>query len=198
MNTITIRISGAGVESFGGTIDFETYKYFEDNSIDLEEYNEDVESGNENLDIPEEHNFISYGLDEIDNLWHINGAYLGIEDNEIEVVGSDESQVWRCSLDTESLQGQSVRLVTEGDFDEIVNKLPKQTAVMVGRKFAGGIIFEVEIEVSKEFDPTKLVIYLHEDDGQDVIKKIEYDGEVIEDESSSSYGQGQEFSWFIS
>lgn len=198
MNTITIRISGAGVESFGGTVDFKTYKYFEDNSIDLEEYNEDVESDNENLDIPKEHNFISYGLDEIDNLWHINGAYLGIEDNEIEVVGSDENQIWRCSLDTELLQGQGVRLVTEGDFDEIVNKLPKQTAVMVGRKFAGGVIFEAEAEVSKAFDPTKVVIYLHEDDGQDVIKKIEYDGEVIGDESSSSYGQGQEYSWFIS
>ncbi len=198
MNNITVRVSGAGVESFGGTVDFKTYKYFEDNSIDLKEYTEDVESRDENLDIPKEHNFISYGLDEIDNLWHINGAYLGIEDNEIEVLGSDENQVWRCSLDTESLQGQGVRLVTDGDFDEIVNKLPKQTAVMVGRKFAGGVIFEVEVEVSKEFDPTKLVIYLHEDDGQDVIKRIEYDDEIIGDESSSTYGQGQEYSWFIS
>ena len=198
MNTITIRISGDGVESFGGTVDFKTYEYFEDNSIDLEEYTQDVESGDESIDIPEEHNFVSYGLDEIDNLWHINGAYLGIEDNKIEVLGSDKSHIWKCSLDTESLEGQGIRLVTEGDFDEIVNKLSKQTAVMVGRKFAGGVIFEVEIEVPKEFDPTKLVIYLHEDDGQDVIKRIEYDDEVIGDESSSSYGQGQEFSWFIS
>lgn len=197
MSRITIRINGTGVESFGGTVDFDTYKYFEDNDVDLEEYVEDIEFGNDNLDIPEQYNFGCNGIEEIDNLWHMNGAYLDIHHNEIEVIDSDENQIWKSPLTFEALKEKGVQLESDGDFDDIVNELPEKTAVMVGRKVANGVIFEVEIEVYKDFDVTKLVIYLHEDDGQDVIKRMEYDGEIIEDESSSSDGKSQEYSWFI-
>ena len=196
MNQITIRINGTGVESFGGTVDFATYKYFEDNDIDLEEYIEEIDFGNDDSDIPEEHDFGYGGIEETDNLWHINGAYLDAHNN-IEVVDADGKQIWKSSLIFEALKEYGVQVESDGDFDEIVNELPQQTAIMVGRKVANGVIFEVELEVSKDFDATKLVIYLHEDDGYDVIKRIEYDGEVIGDESSSSEGQSQEFSWFI-
>lgn len=197
MNQLIIRINGTGVESFGGTVDFETYQYFDDNNVDLEEYVEEIMFGSNDLDIPDEHNFGINGIEDIDNLWHINGAYLDMNNNEIEVLNSDEEIIWRSSLESEELTEQGVKIISDGDFDQIVNDLPESTAVMLGRKVSSGIILETEIEISGDFDSKNLVIYCHEDDGIDVIKRIEYEGKLVEDQSSSSDGESQEFSWFM-
>ena len=39
--------------------------------------------------------------------------------------------------------------------------------------------------------------FIRDSFNSDVIKMIKYDGKTIEDESSSSYGQRQELSWFV-
>ena len=196
-NVVTIQISGTGVETFGGTVDFKTYQYFEDNGIDLNEYSHDVTFDLDELNIPDEHNFGGMGLEQTDDLWHINGAYLDIDDNEIEVIDGNNSRIWQSFLSSKDLKDQGVKIICDGDFDEIVNELPTPLAVIAGRYVSNGVIFKTKIKLTEKFDASKLVIYYHEDDGIDVIKMIKYDGKTIEDESSSSYGQRQELSWFV-
>ena len=50
--SIFLQVNGYGVETFAGTVEAATYQYFEDNDIDLEDYSNDAEWGDDNCQVP--------------------------------------------------------------------------------------------------------------------------------------------------
>ncbi len=189
-----MRITGNGVETFSGNVDIETFKYFENSDIDLEEYYNDTEMGDNDLEIPDEHNFGANGLTEVDDIWHVNGAYL-IEDNQIEVLNDSDEVIWSCSCDPEDLQGEDVTLIATSNYDDIVSELEPNTAMMIGRLFNKGTVFDTRLNNVDDFDPSDLTIYYFEDESGWIITTIEYAGDEIENEDSVTDTVSSEFIW---
>jgi hypothetical protein len=189
-----MRIIGSGVETFSGNVAIGTFKYFQENDIDLEEYYNDTEMGDNDLEIPDEHHFGANGLTEVDDIWHVNGAYL-IEDNQIEVVNDSDDVIWSCSCDPDELQGEGVTLIATSNYDEVVDELKPNTAMMIGRLFNKGTIFDTRLNNIEKFEPSDLTIYYFEDESGWIITSIEYAGDELEDEDSVSWGIGSEFIW---
>lgn len=196
-NTSTfLQVNGYGVETFAGTVEAATYQYFEDNDIDLEDYSNDAEWGDDNCQVPEEHNFGGGGLYEVDNLWHVNGAYL-TEDTQIELVNGSEDTIWSSNCDTESLESQGIKLICVSSQEDIFDSLDLKTVVMIGRIFQQGCTFENQLQDIENFDPNNLTIYYHEDESGRIIKKIEYDDTELENGDSSTSGSGSEYFWEV-
>lgn len=192
---LILRISGYGVETFAGDVDFATYKYFEENDIDLGEYHSMAEFGDEDgLDIPEEHHFASWGLTEIDNKWHINGAYLD-EDSTIEIIDADEKVIWKSNCDLDSLTDAGISLLVTSNYDDLVEELQSEQAMLVGRLFQQGTIFDTSLNGIDEFDASNLTIYYFEDESGAVISSIEYGGEPLDNEDSFTETSDSEFIW---
>ena len=191
-----LQVNGYGVETFAGTVEAATYQYFEDNDIDLEDYSNDAEWGDDNCQVPEEHNFGGGGLYEVDNLWHVNGAYL-TEDTQIELVNGSEDTIWSSNCDTESLESQGIKLICVSSQEDIFDSLDLKTVVMIGRIFQQGCTFENQLQDIENFDPNNLTIYYHEDESGRIIKKIEYDDTELENGDSSTSGSGSEYSWEV-
>ena len=196
-NTSTfLQVNGYGVETFAGTVEAATYQYFKDNDIDLEDYSNDAEWGDDNCQVPEEHNFGGGGLYEVDNLWHVNGAYL-TKDNQIELVSSSEDIIWSSNCDTESLESQGIKLICVSSQEDIFDSLDLKTVVMIGKIFQKGCTFEHQLQDIEDFDPKFLTIYYHEDESGSIIKKIEYNGTELENGDSSTSGSGAEYYWEV-
>ena len=191
-----LQVNGYGVETFAGTVEAATYQYFEDNDIDLEDYSNDAEWGDDNCQVPEEHNFGGGGLYEVDNLWHVNGAYL-TEDTQIELVNGSEDTIWSSNCDTESLESQGIKLICVSSQEDIFDSLDLKTVVMVGRIFQQGCTFENQLQDVENFEPNNLTIYYHEDESGRIIKKIEYKDTELENGNSSTSGSGSEYSWEV-
>ena len=192
---VALRISGYGVETFAGEVDIETYKFFEENDIDLEEYSNMIDFGDEDsLEIPDEHNFGANGITEVDNIWHINGAYLS-EDNLIEVLDDAGDVIWQSDCDPESLEDVGITLIVTSNYDDLVEELEPNHAMLVGRLFQKGTIFDTSISDIDEFDASNLTIYYFEDESGWIISSIEYDGEALDNEDSFSQISGSEFIW---
>ena len=189
-----MRISGSGVETFSGMVDIATYLYFQENNVDLEEYYNDTEMGDNDLEIPDEHHFGANGLTEVDDIWHVNGAYL-IEDNKIEILNDSDEVIWSCSCDPEDLEGEDVTLIATSNYDDIVDELAPNQAMTIGRFFQKGTIFDTSLNNIDEFDPSDLTIYYFEDESGWIITSIEYAGDELENEDSVSHGTGAEFIW---
>ena len=194
--SIFLQVNGYGVETFAGTVEAATYQYFKDNYIDLEDYSNDAEWGDDNCQVPEEHNFGGGGLYEVDNLWHVNGAYL-TEDTQIELVNGSEDTIWSSNCDTESLESQGIKLICVSSQEDIFDSLDLKTVVMIGRIFQQGCTFENQLQDIENFDPNNLTIYYHEDESGRIIKKIEYDDTELENGDSSTSGSGSEYSWEV-
>ncbi|WP_413520357.1 leucine-rich repeat domain-containing protein [Psychrobacter glacincola] len=191
-----LQVNGYGVETFAGTVEAATYQYFEDNDIDLEGYSNDVQWGDGDCQVPEEHNFGGGGLYEVDNLWHVSGAYL-TEDNQIELMNSSEDILWSSNCDIKSLESQGIKLICVSSQEDVFDSLDLKTVVMIGRSFQQGCTFETQLEDIEDFDPNNLTIYYHEDESGSIIKKIKYNDTELENGNSSTSGSGSEYSWEV-
>lgn len=194
--SIFLQVNGYGIETFAGTVEAATYQYFEDNDIDLESYNSDIEWGDDNCQVPEEHDFGGGGLCEVDNLWHVNGAYL-TKDTQIELVDSAEDVIWSLNCDIESLESHGIKLVCASSQEDIFDSLDLKTVVMIGKLFQNGCTFENQLQDIENFDPKCLTIYYHEDESGSIIKNIEYNGTELENGDSSTSGSGSEYYWEV-
>lgn len=189
-----MRISGGGVETFSGSVDIATYLYFQENDVDLEEYYNDIEMGDNDLEIPDEHHFGASGLSEIDDVWHINGAYLS-EDNILEILNDSDEVIWQSDCDPESLESENVTLVATSNYDDIVSELEPDTAIMIGRLFQKGTVFDTRLNNIDEFEPSDLTIYYFEDESGWIITSIEFAGDDLENEDSVTDTVSSEFIW---
>ena len=192
----SISTDGYGVEKYAGTVEKSVSKYFQDNNIDLEEY-----QNGESEDIPEDFDFAPDGLEDTDDLWHVYGPWLE-GTNTITVTDDSHTEVWSSSLDIDELEkaGVSFKLVsdeatilwpfTEGERDG--------KNVLIGTINEKGCLLAGELNLNEDFDPNKLTIFYHatEDDGW-IAARFEYNGTEAESGYTDTEIEDSEFNWLL-
>ena len=129
-----IALRGYGTFIYAGTVAKNTYEYFEDEDIDLQEYAEyldDPESSN--LKIPKEHDFVDGGcLYDMDNLWCISGAEL-TSDCILSVDLENGDDDWECSLDLGTLEKLGIKTKCISSSTRVIMDLPSDTAIFMAK-----------------------------------------------------------------
>ena len=194
-----IALRGYGTFIYAGTVAKNTYEYFEDEDIDLQEYAEyldDPESSN--LKIPKEHDFVDGGcLYDMDNLWCISGAEL-TSDCILSVDLENGDDDWECSLDLGTLEKLGIKTKCISSSTRVIMDLPSDTAIFMAKETTEGLQFEEnQIISSSDFDPTKLEIYYHEYIDTHIIKHIKYDGREYFGSNSEWDAKDKEFKWLL-
>lgn len=194
-----IALRGYGTFIYAGTVAKNTYEYFEDEDIDLQEYAEyldDPESSN--LKIPKEHDFVDGGcLYDVDNLWCISGAEL-TSDCILSVDLENGDDDWECSLDLGTLEKLGIKTKCISSSTRVIMDLPSDTAIFMAKEITKGLQFEEnQIISSSDFDPTKLEIYYHEYIDTDIVKHIKYDGREYFGSNSEWDAKDKEFKWLL-
>ena len=181
--TYTLMISGYGGESYAGRVSKETYEYFKEKQIDIEEYACDW---NDRFnDVPRELQPFSPGSPyDCDELFHLSGAELSSL-NEIQVRNEHNEDHWSCAAGINQLEDAGVTVNENGAFDFDDDLKPGEYAFWGGQG-EKGCFFEGELDLTSPFDPAKLVIGYENCDGWWLIGSVEYDG--VEIDGSNGYG----------
>ena len=194
-----IALRGYGAFIYAGTVANDTYEYFENEDIDLQEYAEyldDPESSN--LQIPKEHDFVNGGcLYDVDNLWRISGAEL-TSDCILSVDLENGGDNWECALDLGTLEKLGIKTKCISSSTRMIMDLPSGTAIFMAKETTEGLQFEEnQIISSSDFDPTKLEIYYHEYIDTDIVKHIKYDGREYFGSNFEWDAKDKEFKWLL-
>jgi hypothetical protein len=192
--TYQIYIGGYGGEAYAGQVDRDTYNYFKEKRIDIEQYATDWD----NLfgDVPRELQPYTPGSPyDCDNLFHASGAELS-NSNEIQVNDEHGNEHWSCAAGLNELEDAGVDVNEWGgcDFDD----LPEDTIVHWGGQGEKGTFFDGEIELTQPFDPKKLTVDYENCDGWWIINNIKYDGVEIDGSGGySTTGKWTENKWVL-
>ena len=192
----SIDTNGYGVEKYAGTVEKSISKYFQDNDIDLEDYN-----NGEVSDIPDEFDFAPDGFWSIDDLWHVYGPWLQ-DTNTIRVTDDSYTEVWSSSLDIEELKEAGVSIKCISDEGTILSpfydKERDDVNVLVGNTVEKGCLLAGELSLDEDFDPSKLTICYHEteDDGW-IAARFEYNGIEAESGDADTEIKESKFYWLL-
>ena len=189
--TYKISLWGYGGETVMGTVDRKVYDYFKKRRIDLSDY---AWSGGEETDVPEDlQPFYPGSWYDCDNMGHASGVArnagtIQIEDENGETVyqksledlcGMDSEPEWCCN-------------------DEVwVDSQPAGTVVFVGRSNEKGTFFEADLPLTAPFDIEKLQLQYDEIDGEEIVNRVFYDGEEIDNWGGSTDGKSSDFGFYI-
>jgi hypothetical protein len=192
--TYTIYIGGYGGESYAGKVDKETYNYFKENKIDIEEFANDWDD--KFSDVPSELQPFSPGSPyDCDNLFHCSGAELS-NLNEIQINDEQGNEHWTCAAGFDELAEQGVSVDESGGFE--FDELQDDEVAFWGGQGEKGTFFDGEIELKQPFDPKKLSITYENCDGWYLISEVHYDGEWIDGSGGySTTGKWTEFKWIV-
>ena len=187
--TYTVEMSGYGLEIAVGTVSRETYDYFIENEIDIDEVatNDYNESG-----IPDELMPFPPGeWYECGDIYY--GSGITVDDSGIIIVyDENHDKIWSCSLDTDLLFDEGIEAE---EMDEIyIGDQALGTVVFYGAYSEKGMLFEGPIILKTPFDPKKLLFQYDDVQGNKVLASLLYDDEYIENQGSSSSGKGGDFS----
>jgi len=181
--TYRVMLSGYGGEIVLGSVPKETYRYFRDNNIDVEEYangwNWDEES-EDHPEVPEEHRFVEPGSwHDCDNVAHENGCELS-DYNYITVTDENGKEHWQSDLGDLNLIKAGVNVEESGEFLCADRSDRENTVGFIGQSVEKGCFFEGELELTAPFDPAKLTITFCDVEGWCLIGSVSYDGVEIE------------------
>jgi hypothetical protein len=192
--TYKIQMWGYGGEKVMGTVDRKIYDYFKQRRLDLSDYCWDSDYADDN-NIPEDMQpFPAGSWYEGDDMAHASGVArnagtLVIEDENGETVyerslddisgGADDEPEWSCG-------------------DEVwIDEKPAGTVVFIGNSNEKGTFFEAELPLTQPFDITKLTLGYDEIDGEELINRVEYDGEEIDNWGGNTSGKSSDFGMYI-
>lgn len=189
-----MTISGYGGESYAGRVSKETYEFFKDKKIDIEEFA--TEWGNKFDDVPMELQPFSPGSPyDCDDLFHNSGAEL-TNLNYIRVDDEHGDEHWVCQAGLDELEDAGVEVERSGGFD--LDDIEDHEVVFNGGQGEKGTFFEGEIDLKEPFDPKKLTIYYEDCNGWWIIGTVEYDGEEIDGSNGySTTGKWSESKWIV-
>lgn len=199
-----IKIEGYGLQTYAGTVPFATYEYFQQEGIDLEDYNdylESFDSDESSLNIPEEHNFaIARGssLYDVNDLWEVQGAIL--DENSKLIVESDSKPDWECDLSLSTLEDHGIKLIEIGDSEDVIYELPSPTAIFMGTQLLEGLVFGDDgVNSDADFDPKQLEIYYHNhDDGNNlIVKYLKYSEKELDNQMLDVDVKSNEYEWIV-
>lgn len=193
--TYQIYIGGYGGEAYAGRVSRETYEYFKENKIDIEEYALDWDD--KFSDVPRELMPFSSGSPyDCDSLFHSSGAELS-NSNEITVSDEDGNTHWACALGIDELELEGVA-VDEFGGAVLDEEIGDNEVAFWGGNGEKGTFFDGEILLRAPFDPKKLKIGYENCDGWYIINLIEYDGEEIDGTGGySTTGKWTENKWIL-
>jgi len=179
--TYRVSLTGYGGEIVLGSVPRETYEYFRDNEIDVEEYVNSwdwEEDGNE--PVPEEHCFVEPGSwHDCDDIAHESGCEFS-EYNYITVCDENGDEVWSCRLDLEELEKHGVEVEYTEEFMCSDRSDRENTVGFIGQSVEKGTFFDGDLELKAPLDLSKLKIYVYEVEGWELIANVTYDDEDIE------------------
>lgn len=193
--TYQIYIGGYGGEAYAGRVSRETYEYFKENKIDIEEYASDWD--NKFDDVPRELQPFSPGSPyDCDSLFHSSGASL---DGSNEITISDETGdiQWRCALGLNELEDAGVTVEEFGGAD-LGCDIGDNEVAFWGGNGEKGTFFEGEVLLRAPFDPKKLKVSYENCDDWYIVNTVEYDGEEIDGSNGySTTGKWTENKWIL-
>ena len=192
--TYTMYIGGYGGESYAGRVSKESYEYFKEHKIDLEEFASDWDD--KFSDVPSELQPFSPGSPyDCDGLFHNSGAELS-NLNEIRIDDEHGNEHWVCAAGINELEDEGVTVEESGGFD--FDDLEEDDIVFWGGQGEKGSFFEGEIYLKQPFDPKKLKVSYENCDGWWIISYVEYDGEEIDGSNGySTTGKWSEYKWVL-
>jgi hypothetical protein len=183
---------GYGGEYVMGTVDRAVYDYFKRRRLNLMDYAWD--SDNE-FNVPDEMQpFPPGSWYECDNMGHTHG----VDRSAGTLLISDENDETVVELSLEDIDGYSDDSPEWGGGDEVwINSQPAGTPVFIGVSNEKGTFFEGNIELKQPFDITKLCLFYDDIDGNEIINRVEYDGEEVENWGGSTDGKSSDFGFYI-
>lgn len=195
--TYKIQLWGYGGEKVMGTVDREIYNYFKKRRLDLSDYCWDHDYADNN-NIPDEMQpFPPGSWYENDGMAHAHGVSrnagtLQIEDENGEVIF--ERRI-------EDLSGWGDEENPEPEWacgEEVwIDEKPAGTVVFIGNSNEKGTFFEGEIHLKQPFDISKLTLHYDEIDGEELVNRVEYDGEDVENWGGNTDGKSSDFGFYI-
>jgi hypothetical protein len=190
--TYKIQMWGYGGEYVMGTVDRAVYDYFKRRRLNLMDYAWD--SDNE-FNVPDEMQpFPPGSWYECDNMGHTHG----VDRSAGTLLISDENDETVVELSLEDIDGYSDDSPEWGGGDEVwINSQPAGTPVFIGVSNEKGTFFEGNIELKQPFDITKLCLFYDDIDGNEIINRVEYDGEEVENWGGSTDGKSSDFGFYI-
>jgi hypothetical protein len=193
--TYKIYIGGYGGESYAGTVSRDTYDYFKQNKIDIEEYATDWDDKFSN--VPRELQPFSPGSPyECDGLFHASGAELS-NSNEIEIRDENSDHCWSCAAGLNELEDEGVTVNQTGGCN-FEDELSADAIAFWGGQGEKGTFFDGEFELRAPFDPKLLTVNYENCDGWWIISSVEYDSEEIDGTGGySTTGKWTESKWIL-
>jgi leucine-rich repeat protein SHOC2 len=173
---VTLSIYGYGGECVIGEISSESYDYFKNNNLDVEEFSEDY---NNELEVPEEfHPFEPGAWHDCDNIAHESGA--GMDHSSFITITNNDTRetLFESTLDTIDLQQKNV--VVDGIMDVELQDSQPGTCLFIGNNWEKGTFMETEFTLTSQFDPAKLRITYDTLDNWSVLTSVAYDGQNID------------------
>jgi len=181
--TYRVSLTGYGGEIVLGSVPRETYEYFRDNEIDVEEYagggwgwDDDEDSP----EVPEEHRFVEPGsYYDCDDIAHESGCEFS-DHNYITICDENGDEVWSCRLDLEELEKHGVEVEYTEEFMCCDRPDRENTVGFIGQSVEKGTFFDGDLGLTAPLDLTKLKIYVYEVEGWELIANVTYGDEDIE------------------
>ena len=191
--TYKIQMWGYGGEKVMGTVDRKIYDYFKSRRLDLMDYCWDSDYAEDN-NIPEEMQpFPSGSWYEGDNMGHAGGVSRNA--GTLQIDDENGETVFQKSFDDFDYE--------EGEpewccHDEVwIDSQPAGTVVFLGNSNEKGTFFEGEIHLKQPFDITKLELGYDDIDNEEIINRVSYDGEEIDNWGGSTDGKSSDFGFYI-
>jgi hypothetical protein len=188
---ITITFSGYGGEIVLGTIPEETYEFWKNNDLDVEELVSDYDG---ELDVPNEFRFITDGSwYDCDDICHESGCEMSSSSG-IDVYDELEKRtIFVSSLEPYDLNERGI-VCEELDEYYPANK-PVGTCVFMGQSVEKGVFFSATFEITKPFDPKLLMISYHDCYGWMLVDPyVTYDDQEIDGANGiNTMGKSSEF-----
>jgi len=188
--TYKIYMHGYGGEIVMGTVDRSTYEYFTENDISLEDYATNYIE-DEEITVPEEHQFISAGeWYDCDNIAHNSGVEMN---SACTVVVEDEKGniIWQHNLDVGELDEFGIECECFNEYYPADKG--SGVSVFIGQSVEKGTFFGGDIHLTQPFDPKKLKFGYNDVNGWELLETVTYNDEDIDNEDYSTTGKGYEF-----
>lgn len=186
--TYKLSTWGYGSETVIGNVSKETFEYFIDNDIDIDDYANDWDDV---IIVPEQLKPFSSGeWYTCDDIFHENGIEM-CSHSTITITDENDKEVWTHNLDVFDLNELGVD--TTEISETYIKDLPKGNVVFFGCIVEKGEFNVCEFNIKGEFDYKKLAIRFDDVEGSTLLNTITYDGVEVDTDFGSTDGKSSEF-----
>lgn len=199
--TYKVRIWGYGGEYVMGTVKREVYDYFKRRRLDLAEFAWDSDYADKE-NIPEEmwpfYPGQWHDADDMGHCWGVNrdaGTIQVDDENDDTIYEKRLEEINGFGVDEENPDNSEPEWA--GDDEIWIDMKAPGTPVFIGVSSEKGTFFEGDLELKAPFNPGKLQLTYTEIDGNEIITRVTYDGEDVENFGGDTSGKGNDYAMYI-